>query len=565
MSTVIAGGTRRANAMSANARVCFTAIAIGIVYLVSAWHTTGPAYLEDEIGYLANAALFAGHTLDAASSYHAGYSLLITPAFLLGGPHAVWKGVLTINAALWAASFAMLQVLLRRLLPDVPPNRLLTATVVTALYPTWIISSGYALATSAFVAIYLACLLALLAWSARSAWSILPHSALTGCLYWVHPTAAAVVVASVIAVSLEAWRRRDPAPLVLHVLVAGLFIAAYQAGVHPAIAAAMTPPGYMPHSHYPSLASALRTTLTVRGFAEFATVLFGQCAYFIVASFGLAVVGALYCARRASSRTDAANTDTGARSVYALIGAAPPGLMALGAISFFQWPHFEGDFWIYGRYLDGAMLPVLAIGIAVFKADRKLAALSVFLAAAGLLLQVMTPPHDPPNIVNTAAFWPQYLAPNAGFLVWMLFGAVAVAAVALVGRRLAIALLIVAFPLGVYKQTAWHDWLLTTFSTPSPLAAVVRHDVPRGACVGVDPKLPDKPTLMQSERYHLNAFYLFDYAYRRMSPAEWLAQCNGPYLTWDETLVKSGQARQLARDATTGLLLLQWTDASMRR
>ena len=565
MSTFIAGGTRRAGTMSANGRTCFTAIAIGVVYLVSSWHTTGPAYLEDEIGYLANAALFAGHTLDAASSYHAGYSLLIAPAFLLGGPEAVWKGVLTINAALWAASFAMLQVLLRRFLPDVPPTRLLTATVVTALYPTWIISSGYALATSAFVAVYLACLLALFAWSARSAWSILPHSALTGYLYWVHPTGAAVVVASVIAVSLEAWRRRDPAPLVLHVLVTGLLVAAYQAGLHPAIAAAMTPTGYMPHSHYPSLASALRTALTVRGFAAFATVLFGQCAYFIVATFGLAVVGTLYSVRCALSRTDAANAGTGTRSVYALIAAAPPGLMALGAVSFFQWPHFEGDFWIYGRYVDGAMLPVLALGISVFKTDRKLAALSLILAAAGLFLQVMTPPHDPPNIVNTAAFWPQYLAPNAGFLVWMLFGAVAVVAVALVGRRLALALLIAAFPLGVYKQTIWHDWLLATFSTPSPLAAAVRHDVPRGTCVGVDPKLPDKPTLMQSERYHLNAFYLFDYAYRRMSPAEWLAQCNGPYLTWDETLVKGGQAQLLDRDTATGLLLLQRAETSKSR
>jgi hypothetical protein len=562
VSTFIAGGTSRAGAMSANGRICFTAIAIAVVYLISAWHTTGPAYLEDEIGYLANAALFAGHRLDAASSYHAGYSLLIAPAFFLGSPDAVWKGVLTINAALWAASFAMLQVLLRRLMPDVPPNRLLAATLVTALYPTWIISSGYALATSAFVAIYLACLLALFAWSTRSAWSILPHSALTGCLYWVHPTGAAVVVASVIAVSLGAWRRRDPAPLVLHVLVAGLLVAAYQAGVHPAIAAAMTPTGYMPHSHYPSLASALRTALTMRGFAAFATVLFGQCAYFIVATFGLAVVGTLYCVRRAVPRADAENAGTQTRSVYALIAAAPPGLMALGAVSFFQWPHFEGDFWIYGRYVDGAMLPVLAIGVAVFKPDRKLAALSVFLAAAGLLLHVMTPPHDPPNILNTTAFWPQYLAPNAGFFVWMLFGAVAVAAVALAGRRLAIALLIAAFPLGFYKQTMWHDWLLATFSTPSPLAAVIRHDVPRGTCVGVDPKLPDEPTLIQSERYHLNAFYLFDYAYRRMSPAEWLAQCHGPYLTWDTSLVKDGQARLLDRDAATGLLLLKRTATS---
>jgi hypothetical protein len=561
----MAEGTDRADTVSANGSVALTAIAIGVVYLAVSWHTTGPAYLEDEVGYLANAALFAGHAIDAASSYHGGYSLLIAPAFLLDGPQAVWKGVLTINAALWAASFAMLQGLLRRLLPGVAPNRLLTATVVAALYPTWIVSSGYAFATSAFVAVYLACLLALSAWSARSAWSILPHAALTGYMYWVHPTGAAVVVASVIAVALEAWRRRDATPLLLHVLVAGLFVVAYQAAVHPAIAAAMTPAGYWPHSHYPSLASALRTTLTAHGFALFATLTLGQCAYFIVASFGLAGAGASHCARRALARADDAKAGANMRPVCAVMAAAPLGLMALASISFFQWDHFEGDFWIYGRYLDGAVLPVLAVGIAVFRADRRLAALSIVLGLVGLLLHVMTPPDDAPNIVNTAAFWPQYLAPKASFFVWMLLGAVAVAAVALVGRRLAIALMIAAFPLGVYQQTAWHDWLLATFSAPSPLAEAVRHDVPRGSCVGVDPKLPDQATLMQSERHHLNAFYLFDYGYRRMSATEWLAQCDGPYLTWDDTPVRDGQARLIARDAATDLLLLQKTDPSKPR
>src|SRR5687768_16777211 len=39
--------------------------------------------VRDEGGYLANAAAFAGFAFDGANSYHAGYSLLILPAFLL--------------------------------------------------------------------------------------------------------------------------------------------------------------------------------------------------------------------------------------------------------------------------------------------------------------------------------------------------------------------------------------------------------------------------------------------------------------------------------------------------
>lgn len=530
------------------------------------WHTSGPAYLRDEIGYLANAAFFAGHKIDAASSFHAGYSLLIAPAFLFSDPRLVWKGVLTINAIMWAANFAMLHAILRRLLPRAQPSRLLTATIVSALYPTWIVSSGYAFATTGFAFVFLASLLALFLWSKDNPLSVLPHSALIGFLYWVHPTAAAVACVSVLAVALEAWRWRDARPLLLHAaLVAGLILA-YQAGIHPWIVASMTPQGYTPEFHYPSLASALKTLLTWHGLTVFATMVAGQFAYLIVGGFGMALVGLLFCSRQLlSARNDdgLAAVDRNVRSVCLLIGAAPIGVIALGAIAFFHWDHFEGHFWIYGRYLDGAILPVLAIGFAVFRPDIRLAVGSIFLLAAGLLLAAMVPPGGGHDIPDTVAFWPQYLSRNAGFFTWMLFGAIAVAAVAQFGRRLVITLMAASFAVSVYYQTIWHNWFLTDFSAPSPLVDTIRRTVPPGTCVGVDPALPAEATLLQSTRFRLNSFYLFDYAYRRMSPAEWQTLCDGPYLTYGTPELEGiGSVRRVATDAKSGLLLLQKADRS---
>jgi hypothetical protein len=548
-------------ALALTRRPILWSIIIGCLYLAVSLHTSGPAYLEDEIGYLANAAFFAGHRIDAASSYHAGYSLLLAPAFLLGEPNSVWKAVLVINAILWTVSFAMLYAILRRLLPHAKASHLLTMTIVSALYPTWIVSAGYAFATTAFVTVFLASILALFLWSTENPLSILPHSALVGFLYWVHPTGAAVALASILAVTLEAWRRRDAKPLLLHVVLVVALILAYQRGIHPWIAAAMTPPGYTPHFHYPSPLSALRTVLTVHGFAIFATVLIGQFAYFIVASFGMTVAALLFCARRSLRPRDAKDAhteDANARAICILIGTAPLAIMALGAISFFQWEHFEGDLWIYGRYLDGAVLPLLALGLAVFRPDIRLAALSIFLLAAGVLLTAMVPPGTTPNIVNTVSFWPQYLDTNGSFLAWMVFGAVAVAGVARFGRGLAIALMAAAFFLAIPDQIVWHDAILANFSAPAPLVATIRSHVPRGTCVGFNPTLPAEATLFQSERYHLNSFYLFDYAYRRMSPAEWLEQCDGPYLTYDVSgLERPGLALSIARDIKSGLLLVQ--------
>jgi hypothetical protein len=533
--------------------------ALGCIFFLVSWHSTGPAYLEDEIGYLGNAAFFAGHRIDTASSYHAGYSLLIAPLFWMSDPFVVWKGVLAVNAMLWAASFAMLHSMLRRLLPDASRADLMTATFVSALYPTWIVSSSYALATPAFVAVFMASILALFFWRKNNPFSLLPHSALVGYLYWIHPTGAAVALASLPAVAFDAWRRRDARALLLHLVAVAALTLGYSLCVHPWIAASVTPPGYAPHSHYPSLASALRTVFTAHGAAVYIAMLAGQFAYFIVASFGVACAGLVFCASQVVSGRADENDD--ARPIHAYMILAPLGIMALGAMSFFEWPRFEGDFWIYGRYLDGAALPLLAIGLAVFRADKKLALLAIFLTAAGVLLDLMAAPGLTHNIVNTVAFWPQYLTHGSGFPVWMLIGAVAVVAVAWFGKRLAIGLMVAAFPLSVYHQIVWHDGILANFSAPSSLVDIVRNNFAPGTCVGFDPQLPAGATLFQSERYHLNSFYLFDYGYRRMSPAEWLAQCNGPFLTYDASaLLAGGRARLVAREIKSNLFLVRKAD-----
>jgi hypothetical protein len=552
-----------------NWRLAFASIAIGCVYLAVSWHTPGPVYLRDEIGYLANAAFLTNHRIDAASSYHAGYSLLIAPAFVFSDPRIVWKGVLTINAIMWAANFTMLYAILRRLLARAHTSHLLMTTILTALYPTWIISSGYALATTAFAAVFLAGILALFLWSRDNPLSILPHSLLVGYLYWVHPTGAAVVVVSVLAVALAAWRWRDARPLLLHAALVAALVLAYQRGVHPWIAASMTPSGYMPDFYYPTLSSALETLLTWRGFTVFVTLLAGHFAYFIVGSFGLALAGLLFCAHQVLSTSNEdgrSATDENVRAVYFLVGMAPISIIPLGAISFFQYDRLQGDFWIYGRYLDGAILPVLAIGLAVFRTDIRLAASSIFLIAAGLLLTAMVPPGVEHDISDTVSFWPQYLGRSAGFFAWMLFGAIAVAAVARYGRRLAIGLMVLSFPVAVYHQTVWHDWVVANLAVPSSLVDTIRNTVAPGTCVGVNPALPDGATLFQATRYRLNSFYLFDYGYRRMSPTEWLEQCDGPYLSYEVPgLEKTGSARRVAEDPKSGLLLLQKADRPSTR
>jgi hypothetical protein len=146
--------------------------------------------------------------------------------------------------------------------------------------------------------------------------------------------------------------------------------------------------------------------------------------------------------------------------------------------------------------------------------------------------------------------------------MWMLYGAVAVAAAAWFGKRLAVSLMLLAFPLSVYNQIIWHDAILANFSAPSSLVGIVRHNFAPATCVGFNPTLPTSATLFQIERYHLNAYYLFNYGYRRVSPTEWISQCNGPYLTYDvSNLIESGRARLVAKEIKSNLFLVQRSDS----
>ena len=140
---------------------------------------------------------------------------------------------------------------------------------------------------------------------------------------------------------------------------------------------------------------------------------------------------------------------------------------------------------------------------------------------------------------------------------------IALVAAAYSGKRLTLGMMLFAFPISVFHQTIWHDEILAKFSAPSSLVRIVQGNFAPGTCVGFNPALPADATLFQVERYHLNSFYLFNYEYRRMSPAEWVTQCDGPFLTYDiSSLIESGHARLVAREIKSNLFLLQRSDRS---
>jgi len=516
---------------------------------------TGPAYLSDEIGYLGHAALLAGYRLDASAcmSWHAGYSLLLTPLFrIFSGPEQIWQAVMVLNAALWAVSFLILMRLVDRFFPDHAPAHRISAVVVAMLYPTWLAMSGYALATTAIVLVFLLSVLSALSIDLRRAWSVVPHSLAVGFLYWVHPTGLAVVLASTLALAVFSFRKRQFVPLVVHIALAGALIVAYDAGIHEWLRRAASALNELPSVAHYSSAAQITPYLVKPGFwIGTAVGALGQVSYLVISSFGLAFLGFVRFIRLARDHSLAGSQDSPQRggairyaSLFVVLSMA--GVILMGAASLSRGGNTNVVDWIHGRYAEGVLLPFLAFGFLASCRRWWLPLLAGGLVGCGALLNVTAHTGWYNNIVNTISFWPQYLitkAPN--YLVWMAIGALGVVAFQVarqlgrlgrlgrLGKIVALVLLACACVLSGVHIARFHQSYLADYAKPTGLVDIVRTNFETGSCVGFNPKVPAGASVLQKDRYKLFIFYLYDYACRRMSVSDWLDSCDGPLFTYD--------------------------------
>jgi hypothetical protein len=445
---------------------------------------------------------------------------------------------------------------LRRLWPEKAESDICVAVLVAGIYPAWLTFAGYAFTTTAFAAAFLASVLSLSYWQPGRAWSIVPHSFLTAFVFWIHPTGGAVALTSILAVGLVAARRGNYAALLLHVAIVACAILIYLKVVHPWMNLAMTPQGYSPNTHYPSLMGQLELLIHPGRLLNFVAMVGGSAANMAVATAGIGVVGILYCLERTASDRFIGTSS----SIWILISLSPIAIAALGAISLLGFEQTATDFWIYGRYLEGALLPALAIGVLGFRRGLRNIPVAIAVGLVGLLLALRMPAHAPNNIIDTVGFWPQILWPELSIVFWMIAGAIVVAIAGLLGRFPAFIIFTVVSAVNVYGQTKWHNNLLSFYSAPPALAKMIRDNFPQETCVGFNPKLPDNAQGMQQERYLLYSFYLFNYGYRRMTPVEWSGQCDGPYLTYslDDEAIKAFPV--VAREIASSLYLIQKTN-----
>lgn len=495
--------------------------------------------VRDEGGYLANAAAFAGFAFDGANSYHAGYSLLILPAFLLfENPTTIYHCIQAINVVLAALAILLVHRLLSALFPAAPPARRLVALGVAALYPAWMVLSSLAMSENAMVPSFCAAAWCSLQVGRKGGWYWILWGVACGWLFFVHPTAiASIAVASAVAVVFAA-RRREWAWFAVFIATCACLVVIYSSWIQPWLVARLSVGSFPPNLHYPSWKTALQPLMSLDGLAGFAQRVAGHAFYVLAGSLWLAWFAAVHVARgvMADARDRRVDAETGTSAFIILAAIAT---LALSALTFTSLHAPRLDHWMYGRYIEGTMMPVLAIGFMAIPRRLDFTALAGWLvASACAVVLASAAPGTEINTLNVTALWQSSLMRGSSLPAWWLAGTV----VSCIALLLPGGLLRAGAVATVFLGSIWlaYDRFLgpcqEMYAERFELAQFVREHVsPVPACVGLDVVSVETPAT-SIESWAKYGSHLFAYGMRRTTVEEWMQSCDGPLISWSRDL-----------------------------
>ncbi|HEY6943231.1 hypothetical protein [Dokdonella sp.] len=506
-------------------------VAGALVRVALDWRLEAVLVVRDEAGYLANAAALAGYVFDGANSYHAGYSLLILPAFaLFDDPATVYRGVQAINILLAASSVLILDALLRGLFPGERRSRQLLALALAAAYPAWFVFSPLAMSENGMAPAFCLAMLCCLRVSRGGGAYWLAWGLASGFLYFVHPTALGTLAAAVPIGAAIAGMRREWTWFAAFVACIGTMLVLDAAVVQPWLVARLSVDGYPPLLHYPPMSSVLQPFTSLAGLVEIARRIGGHGFYVLVGSAWLAWYATVFVAKRIHGDACVRRIDP-QTCVLLFAVLAPLGVLALSALSFTALHGDRMDHWMYGRYVEGALMPALAIGAVVASRFDRALLPGMLVAAAGAAL--VSGIDAPVNALNVSALWELALAPAGPAAMWWLLGAV-VAGLAWLGRGGGRRALLLAATFAAATIVVYVQFLLPChelYARRYVLASYVReHLRPLPTCIGIDARPQDTSDDLALAWAKYGA-HLFDAGMRRTTPGDWLAHCDGPLIS----------------------------------
>lgn len=537
-----------------------------------------PAVLSDEGGYLTKALAFSGVKVDAASSWQGGYPILISPIFrLFSDPNIEWRLVIEANAIMWTISAGLLFYVLRRFFPKKSNLTVAAAVAASLIFPGCVSMTALAYATSAFVMVLMMALAALIKSKFELNWYLIIFALLAGYLFWIHPVGIVFILAVIIYFIargiLYGNFKKYLIPIVIMLAIA-LF---YFMVMRPWFNHIMTPDGVVIRNHYNDFTLRFNLRFTHSWYwIDVLGVFMGQISYLLISTFGIAEFGIYWlfsgAGKSIKQRFQNIMNDT-PRSILAIVVLSIIGASIMAAVYFSadQVP-FTQDQWIYGRYVEMYVLPLIGVGLLSEWRLRPILWSAGFVLLNGILLSFIVNSGNTilysyvPGKLDTGLifiFWPAVfsgivssLALNVCYLVLFTIGCLGILFVGYVilknKKGLLILLLLISL-LALHDQVIEHVGSEDANSGYSGFVDLTMDNYKKGSCVGFSDKLTDY------ESYRLNyvKFYLHEYKVERMNSTEWLDSCDGPYLTNDIKFVKGlNDVQIIARDEVTDFYIV---------
>lgn len=549
-------------------------------YSLYGFQFRSPAVLSDEGGYLTKALAFSGVRIDAASSWQGGYPILISPIFrLFSDPNIEWGLVLEANAIMWTISAALLFYVLRRFFPKKSNLTVALAVAISLIFPGCISMTALAYATSAFVMVLMMALAALIKSNFELNWYLIVFALLAGYLFWIHPTGIVFILAVIlyfIARGISYGNFKKYLIPIVIMLVVSLY---YFLVMRPWFNDIMTPVGSLVRNHYNDFILRFTSRFTHSWYwVEVFGVFAGQISYLLISTFGVVELGVYWLfsglGKGIKQRFKNIMSDM-PRSILAILTLSIIGSSIMAAVYFpaDQVP-FTQDQWIYGRYVEMYVLPLIGVGLlSVWKLRPILWSAGIVLCNGILLSAIVNSSNTIlysgiPGKVDTGLifiFWPAVfsdvipfssLALGVRYLVLFTIGCLGILFVGYTifknKKGLLILLLLISL-LALRDQVVGHAGSENTYSGYSEFVELTMNNYKKGSCVGFSDKLTDY------ESYRLNyiKFYLHEYSVERMNNTRWLNECAGPYLTYDVKFVASlNNVKIIAKDKLTGLYIV---------
>lgn len=549
------------------------ALVLAIVVFILNIGSSGPMIQPDEGSYLANAAAIAGYPNDMASSYHAGYSLFLAPIFwVTASPSSIWVGVKFVNCLLYAFMVFLLALVANLLFPKSSPKERLASVLLTAIYPMWVIMAGYAFAQIAFVLSHLIVFFVLVlavqtgsefqtgSQNLQSDTDTRRHLVLgfsfflglmTGFTYWAHPMGISVIVAAALAILYWCRTARNYYPLLIWFLALALSLVFYKVFFVPWLHDKMTISGLPPRYHYPSISKLLSLFHGWDTLRNMLALLGGHVLYLLLGTVGLICVAATILMQWLRGKHDNLEMIALYRVAAIFLLGSLIASLGLSVMALSQKPQ-RLDHWIYGRYIEGVLAPVLLVGAMTPRWRIGLWAVPSAVVF-GVLLRSGLGPYLHTAPFNVPTFWQEFFIRHCGLGVWILGGVAIIACVHNLPKRYAIIGVALFFAFNITLQIRYHAAASKGAVTRSIASSVVRQLFNPGTCIGYD--FAGQDTYEKIVYWYDLWFPLYDYLVKRADYSTWKHSCEGALFSYDKRLLQDDEVVPIALTPRGGPVL----------